>query len=79
MQVTQNTRNLPVLVAMMSMVRALLENRNLFIEPYVRQQGFKRLQLRLTALGSLEFSHLSLGFLLIVAPAHADYFDMRRW
>ncbi|KAK3809537.1 MAG: transcription initiation factor TFIID subunit 6 [Benniella sp.] len=36
-KVTQNTRNLPVLVAMMSMVRALLENSNLFIEPYLHQ------------------------------------------
>ncbi|KAF9935534.1 hypothetical protein BGZ65_003288, partial [Modicella reniformis] len=35
--VTQNTRNLPMLVAMMSMVRALLENDNLFIEPYLHQ------------------------------------------
>ncbi|KAF9437532.1 hypothetical protein BGZ76_000348 [Entomortierella beljakovae] len=36
-KVTQNTRNLPVLVAMMAMVRALLDNDNLFIEPYLHQ------------------------------------------
>ncbi|KAI8352755.1 transcription initiation factor TFIID complex 60 kDa subunit [Mortierella sp. GBAus27b] len=36
-KVTQNTRNLPVLIAMMSMVRALLENDSLFIEPYLHQ------------------------------------------
>ncbi|KAF9996892.1 hypothetical protein BGZ80_010004 [Entomortierella chlamydospora] len=36
-KVTQNTRNLPVLVSMMAMVRALLDNDNLFIEPYLHQ------------------------------------------
>ncbi|KAI1314488.1 hypothetical protein EDD11_002105 [Mortierella claussenii] len=36
-KVTQNTRNLPVLIAMMAMVRALLDNDNLFIEPYLHQ------------------------------------------
>ncbi|KAF9188837.1 hypothetical protein BGZ51_000295 [Haplosporangium sp. Z 767] len=36
-KVTQNTRNLPVLEAMMSMVRALLDNDNLFVEPYLHQ------------------------------------------
>lgn len=35
-QVTQNTRNLPVLESMMAMVRAILDNDNLFVEPYVR-------------------------------------------
>ncbi|KAF8927524.1 hypothetical protein BGZ58_010339 [Dissophora ornata] len=36
-KVTQNTRNLPVLMSMMAMVRALLDNDNLFIEPYLHQ------------------------------------------
>ncbi|KAG0309149.1 hypothetical protein BGZ98_004895 [Dissophora globulifera] len=36
-KITQNTRNLPVLVSMMAMVRALLDNDNLFIEPYLHQ------------------------------------------
>lgn len=34
-KVTQNTRNLAVLESMMAMVRALLNNDNLFVEPYV--------------------------------------------
>ncbi|OAQ34018.1 DUF1546-domain-containing protein [Linnemannia elongata AG-77] len=36
-KVTQNTRNLPVLESMMAMVRAILDNDNLFVEPYLHQ------------------------------------------
>ncbi|KAG0047813.1 hypothetical protein BGZ83_007210 [Gryganskiella cystojenkinii] len=36
-KVTQNTRNLAVLNSMMEMVRALLHNDNLFVEPYLHQ------------------------------------------
>ncbi|KAG0214040.1 hypothetical protein BGX28_002906 [Mortierella sp. GBA30] len=36
-KVTQNLRNLSVLESMMAMVRALLDNRNLFVEPYLHQ------------------------------------------
>ncbi|KAF9582783.1 hypothetical protein BGW38_010763 [Lunasporangiospora selenospora] len=36
-KVTQNTRNMSVLESMMSTVRALLDNDNLFIEPYLHQ------------------------------------------
>ncbi|KAK3831106.1 MAG: transcription initiation factor TFIID subunit 6 [Linnemannia gamsii] len=36
-KVTQNTRNLSVLESMMAMVRAILDNDNLFVEPYLHQ------------------------------------------
>ncbi|KAJ3093100.1 hypothetical protein HK102_009532 [Quaeritorhiza haematococci] len=35
--VTKNMRNLPVLWAMMRLTRAILENTNLFVEPYLHQ------------------------------------------
>ncbi|KAF8920487.1 hypothetical protein BGZ52_011931, partial [Haplosporangium bisporale] len=35
--VTQNIRNMFVLEAMMAMVRAILDNDNLFVEPYLHQ------------------------------------------
>ncbi|KAF9319805.1 hypothetical protein BG003_008099 [Podila horticola] len=36
-KVTQNIRNMFVLEAMMAMVRAILDNNNLFVEPYLHQ------------------------------------------
>ncbi|KAF9200739.1 hypothetical protein BGZ49_009015 [Haplosporangium sp. Z 27] len=63
-KVTQNTRNLPVLVSMMAMVRALLDNDNLFVEPYLHQ-------LMPTILTCV------VGKRLGESPAHDDHWSLR--